>query len=353
MKQDYHLLVVGTEISGLVAAYLAAKRNLRVLILDKGELAGNADICGTAILDENTIALIDKTCQETGDIPYERILNSKSFICTGAEGFIELRRKHAFNDETANVSYIFDKAKFIDWLIELAEEAGAEIQSNVIAKKSIVEDGQFVGVEIHTGFEYRAMLTLINDDQQSTLVRELHPEQEIDTRNNLIYASELLKSTKTKVNSTFALDDESGASIVITGTTDVNCIANLYTFNDNLQLNVLVMPIEGKKPISEIDAMQALDEIKNHISLTSIFKSVKMKDRTVDIVNFADDFNVQSVFGNGYLLTGESANLSTAMNRENVKAQVLAGIYAAETASICNEQDRADKKFSGYYFNKL
>ena len=351
MKQDYHLLVVGSEISGLVAAYLAAKNKLRVLILDKGELACNADICGTTIIDEATIALIDKTLTE--EMPFERILNTKSFICAGTEGFIELRRKHDADPETTNDTYIFDKAMFIDWLIELAEEAGAEFQSNVIAKKSIIEDGQFVGVEIHTGFEYRALLTLINDDQQSNLLREFHPEQDIDVRNNLIIASELLKSTKSKINSAFNLDNDAGASVLITGASKLSCLANLYTFNENLQLNVLILPNENEKPISEIDAMQALDEIKNHMSLASIFKSTKVKDRTVDVVNFAPDFNAHSIFGNGYLITGESANLNSPLNRENAKAQVLSGIFAAETASICDKQERADKKFSGNYFNKL
>ncbi|MCK5346819.1 MAG: NAD(P)-binding protein, partial [Candidatus Heimdallarchaeota archaeon] len=252
MKQDYHLLVVGTEISGLVAAYLAAKNKLRVLILDKGELAGDADICGTVILDEKTITLIDKTL--TDEMPFERILNTKTLFCAGAEGIIELRRKYDADPETTNSTYIFDKPKFIDWLMELAEEAGAEIQSNVIAKKSIIEDGQFVGVEIHTGFKYHALLTLINDDQQSNLFRELYPENEIDVRNNHIIASELLKSTKTKINNTFNLDDNSGASVLITGAANSSCLVNLFTFSDNLQLNVLILPNETGKPISEIDA---------------------------------------------------------------------------------------------------
>ena len=170
---------------------------------------------------------------------------------------------------------------------------------------------------------------------------------------NIIYASELLTASQSEVNNAFGLKEFEGSTATIVGCSNIKCIATLFTFEDGYQLNTLVMPIEGDKPISEIDAMQALDDIKKHDAFSTIFDSLIAENRSIEVLQMTDDINSNMYFGNGYLITGMSANLYTIMNRENVKLQIQAGLYAYETLKVCVDESRSDKKFSGLYFNKL
>ena len=351
MNQDYHLIVVGTDISGLVTAYLCAKNGLKVLILDKGELAGTVSNCGTYVISKKILQKIDK--QILNELHHDHILNTKMLISAGVADNVELRRTHNFDEADENVLYIFDKAKLIENLIQLAEKAGAEIQSNVLVKKTLVKDDAIKGVEIHTGFKYTALLTMMNDAQQLNFLRELNIENELDVRKNVIFASESLKITKDQIKETFGLGDTDRAAITVVGASEMRGLFTIFTQDNHLQLNILIIPFEGDEQISEIDAMQALNDLKNQDRFVSILKSSEISDRSIAILQIADDFSSQNLFGDGYLVAGMPGKLFTIMNMENANPQIYAGLAAYETVHACNENDRADKKFSGLYYNRL
>ncbi len=137
---EYDVLVIGAGPGGSTAARYAAKRGLKVLLIEKRPDIGSPVRCGEGI-SKSWLPEVEIEPQPqwiSNEVRGARIFSPNE------ERFIKLTEKQAGNE----VGYVIERDKFDKYLAKLAGEAGAEIWVKSPAESLIFENGKVVGAKV-------------------------------------------------------------------------------------------------------------------------------------------------------------------------------------------------------------
>ncbi|MEM2841774.1 MAG: geranylgeranyl reductase family protein [Thermoproteota archaeon] len=134
---SYDVIVVGAGPAGSTAARYAAKRGLRVLLLDReGEKRIGNKVCGNALgshhLREVELELPNWT-------NYGRLLGVKIHAPSG--------RAHLTVETPEYEAIMLDRLRFGQYLLGLARDAGVELKPDFNATSAVLVDGKVIGVK--------------------------------------------------------------------------------------------------------------------------------------------------------------------------------------------------------------
>ncbi len=140
---DYDVIVAGAGSAGAIAAYTLAKRGHQVLLIDRKtrEMIGHKT-CGDALGAHHIRYL--KELIGLPDIPssiVEHPVNGIDLIAP------DLEHRLTLAGPTTD-GYSFNRHKFGQWLLGLAEEAGADVMASTRAKRLLFDDHRVSGVRV-------------------------------------------------------------------------------------------------------------------------------------------------------------------------------------------------------------
>lgn len=171
-NQNYDVIVVGGSFAGLVAGKTAAENGLKTLILERGNRPGDKILSGCGV--PPWIFLEMPWLEEA---PIERYVNS---VCN-----------HLLEDGNVHTSVRVDSPfkvpmiycqKFLNWLAEKAQSAGAELRTSTVSSSVIKEKGNVRGIVAEDGNEIRSDIVIAADGMwsmtaiQAGLRRRLQPD---------------------------------------------------------------------------------------------------------------------------------------------------------------------------------
>ncbi|MHB9021862.1 MAG: FAD-dependent monooxygenase [Halothiobacillus sp.] len=329
MAEKFDAIVVGAGPAGNAAAYTLAKAGLNILQLERGETPGTKNVQG-AILYADALERMIPDFRD--DAPLERhiieqrmwILDDRSFIGTNY-------RSDDFNSERPN-RYTILRAPFDKWFSSKVKAAGGLVICETTVTELIKEGDKVIGVRTdRVGDDIYADVVILADGVNSLLATKSGFHKEIEAKNVALAVKEIHFMPQEVVESRFNIKGDEGVVIEIAGTVTHGMVgtAFLYTNKESITLGIGCMVSDFKK--GDITPYAMLEELKAHPAIAPLLEGGEMKEYAAHLIPEGGYKAVPQLFGEGWILVGDSAGLVNAVHREGSNLAMTSGRLAAET----------------------
>ena len=328
---QFDAIVVGAGASGNACAYTLARAGLKVLQIERGEYPGSKNVQG-AILYSDALEKIIPDFRE--DAPLERhiieqrvwVLDDNSFVGTHY-------RSDDYNKPPYN-RYTIIRAQFDKWFSSKVREAGALLICETTVDHLIMDDDQVVGVQCdrEAGDVY-ADVVILADGVNSTLARKAGFHGEIKASNVALAVKEILFLPEETIRQRFNIGEEEGVVIEMVGkiTDGMMGTGFLYTNKESLTLGIGCMLGDFKASPHKTSPYALLERLKQHPSIAPLIQGGEMKEYAAHLIPEGGFYAVPKVYGNGWMIVGDSGGFVNAVHREGSNLAMTTGRLAAET----------------------
>ena len=328
---QFDAIVVGAGPSGNACAYTLAKAGLKVLQIERGEYPGSKNVQG-AILYSDALEKIIPDFRD--DAPLERhiieqrmwVLDDNSFVGTHY-------RSEDYNKPPYN-RYTIIRAQFDKWFSAKVREAGALVICETTVNHLIMDGDQVVGVQCdrEAGDVY-ADVVILADGVNSTLARKAGFHPEIKAGNVALAVKEILFMPEETIRQRFNIGEEEGVVIEMIGkiTDGMMGTGFLYTNKESLTIGVGCMLGDFKGNPNRTSPYALLEQMKKHPSIAPLIEGGEMKEYAAHLIPEGGFYAVPKVYGNGWMIVGDSGGFVNAVHREGSNLAMTTGRLAAET----------------------
>jgi electron transfer flavoprotein-quinone oxidoreductase len=328
---QFDAIVVGAGPSGNACAYTLAKAGLKVLQIERGEYPGSKNVQG-AILYSDALEQIIPDFRD--DAPLERhiieqrmwVLDDNSFVGTHY-------RSDDYNKPPYN-RYTIIRAQFDKWFSSKVREAGALVICETTVNHLILDGEQVVGVQCdrEAGDVY-ADVVILADGVNSTLARKAGFHPEIKAGNVALAVKEILFLPEDTIRQRFNIGEEEGVVIEMIGKITEGMMGTgfLYTNKESLTIGVGCMLGDFKGNRNQTSPYALLERMKRHPSIAPLIAGGEMKEYAAHLIPEGGFYAVPKVYGNGWLIVGDSGGFVNAVHREGSNLAMTTGRLAAET----------------------
>lgn len=329
MTEHFDVIVVGAGPAGNAAAYTLAKAGFSVLQLERGESPGTKNVQG-AILYANALEQIIPDFREHA--PLERhIIEQRMWLVDENSSYLGAN----FRDEGFSLNrYTIIRAKFDRWFSEQVRKAGALVICETTVKNLLKDNnGKVIGVQTEReNGEIFADVVILADGvnslvgQQADLRKDIHPEHVA------LAVKEVLFLPKETIEQRFNLSNNNqGVVIEIAGQITRGMLGTgfLYTNKDSLSIGIGCLLSDMRK--QKMPPYQLLEELKQHPSIKPLIAGAEMKEYAAHLIPEGGYKSLPQLFGEGWLMVGDSAGFVNAVHREGSNLAMTSGRFAAET----------------------
>jgi len=339
-NEKFDVIVVGAGPSGNACVYTLAKAGLKVLQIERGEYPGSKNVQG-AILYSDALERIIPDFRD--DAPLERhiieqrvwVLDDNSFVGTHY-------RSDDYNKPPYN-RYTIIRAQFDKWFSSKVREAGALLICETTVNHLIMDGEQVVGVQCdrEAGDVY-ADVVILADGVNSTLARKAGFHGEIKAGNVALAVKEILFMPEETIRQRFNIGEEEGVVIEMVGkiTDGMMGTGFLYTNKESLSIGIGCMLGDFKASPNKTSPYTLLEKLKQHPSIAPLIQSGEMKEYAAHLIPARGFYAVPKVYGNGWMIVGDSGGFVNAVHREGSNLAMTTGRLAAETVIAAKAADK-------------
>jgi electron transfer flavoprotein-quinone oxidoreductase len=331
MAEKFDAIVVGAGPSGNAAAYTLAKGGLKVLQIERGETPGSKNVQG-AILYADALEKIIPDFRD--DAPLERhiieqrvwVLDDNSFVGTHY-------RSDDYNKPPYN-RYTMIRAQFDKWFSGRVREAGALLVCETTVDELLMDGKRCIGVRCdRAGGEVLADVVVLADGVNSTLARKAGFHPELLPGNVALAVKEILFMPEEVIQQRFNIKEDEGVVIELMGTVTEGMVGTgfLYTNKDSLTIGVGCMLSDFAANPKRTTPYALLEQLKQHPSIAPLIQGGEMKEYAAHLIPEGGFNAVPQVYGDGWLIVGDSGGFVNAVHREGSNLAMTTGRLAAET----------------------
>jgi electron transfer flavoprotein-quinone oxidoreductase len=331
MTERFDAIVVGAGPAGNAAAYTLAKGGLSVLQIERGETPGTKNVQGAILYSH---ALEDIIPDFRKDAPLERkVIEQRMWLmdegqaCTGMS-----YRDDGFAQAPGN-RYTILRARFDRWLSEKVEQAGAlVINETTVTGLLKDESGKVVGVQTErAGGEIEADAVILADGVNSLVGQRAGLREDIKLEHSALAVKETLFLSKEIIEERFGIKNDEGVVIEIAGRITHGMVGTgfLYTNKDSIAIGMGCML--GDLATHDIAPYQLIEGLKRHPMVRPLIAGAEMKEYAAHLIPEGGYKAVPKLFGDGWMLVGDSAGLVNGVHREGSNLAMTSGRIAAET----------------------
>jgi electron transfer flavoprotein-quinone oxidoreductase len=334
---QFDAIVVGAGPSGNACAYTLAKAGLKVLQIERGESPGSKNVQG-AILYAKALEEIIPDFRD--DAPLERHIIEQRIWMLDETSFVGTHiRSEEYNKPPYN-RYTILRAQFDKWFSSKVREAGALLICETTVNHLIMDNDQVVGVSCDRlqGDVY-ADVVILADGVNSTLARKAGFHGEIPAGNVALAVKEILFMPEETIRQRFNIGEESGVVIEMVGriTDGMMGTGFLYTNKESIAIGVGCMLGDFKNNPNRTSPYVLLDQMKRHPAIAPLIEGGEMKEYTAHLIPEGGFHAIPKVFGNGWMIVGDSGGFVNAVHREGSNLAMTTGRLAAETVIQAKE----------------
>ncbi len=329
IEERFDAIVIGAGMAGNAAAHTMASRGMKVLQLERGEYPGSKNVQG-AILYANMLEKIIPDFRE--EAPLERHLIEQRFWMMSERSHTGMHhRSDDFNEEKAN-RYTIIRSQFDRWFSKEAQAKGAIVICETTVTQLVSDAyGKVIGVRTdRDGDTILADVVVLAEgvngllgtraglretpkpDQVALAVKEMHflPQETIDARFNL----------------------QGGEGVVIeaigTISKGMTGMGFIYTNKESISLGIgcLVSDFAEK----EETPYGLLEAFKTHPSVAPLIQGSEVKEYAAHLIPEGGYKAVPELFGDGWVVVGDAAQLNNAIHREGSNLAMTSGRIAGE-----------------------
>lgn len=331
MAEKFDAIVVGAGPSGNTAAYTMARAGLKVLQIERGEYPGSKNVQG-AILYADALEKVIPDFRD--DAPLERhIIEQRIWVLDDASFVGTHYRSDDYNKPPYN-RYTIIRAQFDKWFSSKVREAGALLICETTVEELLMDGPRCIGVRCdRKGGEVYADVVILADGVNSTLARKAGLHGEIKASNVALAVKEILFLPEEVIQQRFNVKDEEGVVIEMMGTVTEGMVGTgfLYTNKDSLTIGVGCMLSDFKANPRRTAPYALLEKLKRHPSIAPLIEGGEMKEYCAHLIPEGGFHAVPQVYGEGWLIVGDSGGFVNAAHREGSNLAMTTGRLAAET----------------------
>lgn len=328
---QFDVIVVGAGPSGNAAAYTLAKAGLKVLQIERGEYPGSKNVQG-AILYAKALEEIIPDFRD--DAPLERHIIEQRMWLLDETSFVGTHiRSEEYNKPPYN-RYTIIRAQFDKWFSAKVREAGALLICETTVNHLILDGDQVVGVSCdRLNGDVFADVVILADGVNSTLARKAGFHGEIQAGNVALAVKEILFMPEDAIRQRFNVGEESGVVMELIGriTDGMMGTGFIYTNKESIAIGVGCMLGDFKNNPRRTTPYALLEQMKRHPSIAPLIEGGEMKEYTAHLIPEGGFHAIPEVYGNGWMIVGDSGGFVNSMHREGSNLAMTTGRLAAET----------------------
>ncbi|EEZ9772498.1 FAD-dependent oxidoreductase [Escherichia coli] len=268
MSEDkFDAIVVGAGVAGSVAALVMARAGLDVLVIERGDSAGCKNMTGGRLYAHTLEAIIPGFAVSA---PVERKVTREKISFLTEESAVTLDFHREQPDVPQHASYTVLRNRLDPWLMEQAEQAGAQFIPGVRVDALVREGNKVTGVQAGDDI-LEANVVILADGVNSMLGRSLGMVPASDPHHYAVGVKEVIGLTPEQINDRFNITGEEGAAWLFAGSPSDGLMGGgfLYTNKDSISLG-LVCGL-GDIAHAQKSVPQMLEDFKQHPAIRPLF----------------------------------------------------------------------------------
>ncbi len=244
MSEDiFDGIIVGAGLAGSVAALVLAREGAQVLVIERGNSAGAKNVTGGRLYAHSLEHIIPGFADSA---PVERLITHEKLAFMTEKSAMTMDYCNGDETSLSQRSYSVLRSKFDAWLMEQAEEAGAQLITGIRVDNLVQRDGKVVGVEAD-GDVIEAKTVLLADGVNSILAEKLGMAKRVKPTDVAVGVKELIELPKSVIEDRFQLQGNQGAACLFAGSPTDGLMGGgfLYTNENTLAvaLSMAATPI--------------------------------------------------------------------------------------------------------------
>ncbi len=331
MKETFDVAIVGAGPAGVSAACILADAGIKTIVFERGEYPGAKNMSGGVVYGHDLAQIIpdyvDHKC------PIERnIIESRIWYLSKEGGYSFGYRDSIFAAERKHNAFTVLRAKFDRWYAEQARKKGALIVPSTVAVDLLRNDkGGVVGVVTgREDGEVRAKVTLLADGINSPLAARAGFRVEPKPEEVALAVKEVIELPSEVIEQRFGVSNGDGVTIEILGeiTGGMDGIATVYTNRNSLSLAIGANLADFAT--SKLRPYELLEAFKQHPLVVPLISGGQPREYIAHWLPEGGYDTIPALYGDGYLIAGDSAMMFNAMHREGSNLAMASGRMAAE-----------------------
>lgn len=327
--EKFDAIVVGAGPSGNAAAYTLAKAGLSVIQIERGEYPGSKNVQGAILYSDALERIIPEFRDEA---PLERHIIEQRMWVLDDDSYVGTHyRSDSFNQPPYN-RYTILRAQFDKWFSEKVQQAGALVICETTVLDLIMDGQRVVGVRTdRENGDIFADVVILADGVNSLLAKKAGFHPELNPGDVALAVKEILFLPQETVESRFNVKEGEGVVIEMVGKITQGMMGTgfLYTNNESITIGVGCMLSDFKK--AGVPPYVLLEQMKNHPSIKPLIEGGEMKEYTAHLIPEGGYKAVPQVYGDGWMIVGDSGMFVNAVHREGSNLAMTTGRLAAET----------------------
>ncbi len=348
MKKNYDAAIVGAGPAGIAAACVLADKGIRAVVFERGEFPGAKNISGGVLYGHDLARIIPDFVEK--NCPVERnIVESRIWYLSEDGGYSVAYREKAFECERRFNVFTMGRARFDRWFADQASQKGALVVCGTVVTDLLRDEtGRVTGVRTdRPDGDLNARVVLLADGINSPLAARTGFRPDPSPSHVALAVKEVIELPEAVIEQRFNTASGEGVTIDILGsiTGGMNGVAAIYTNRKSLSLCIgaNLADFSAKK----IKPYEMLENFKQHPMTAPLIKEGKPGEYMAHWLAEGGYDQIPGLYGDGYLIAGDSAMLFNTLHREGSNMAMVSGIFAAETiieAIMKNDFSRASLK---------
>jgi electron transfer flavoprotein-quinone oxidoreductase len=331
VKETFDVAIVGAGPAGVSAAYILAGAGKKVIVLERGEHPGSKNVSGGVLYGHDLAQIIpdyiDKGC------PVERnIVESRIWYLSKDSGFSLSYRDRIFSADRQYNAFTVSRAKFDRWYADQACRKGALIVPSTVVTDLLRDDkGSVTGVVTQReDGEVRAKVTLLADGINSPLAARTGFRTEPKPEQVALAVKEVISLPTETIGERFGISEHEGVTIEILGevTGGMDGVAFIYTNHSSLSLGIGANLADFAA--FKLKPYELIENLKRHPMVAPLISGGKPMEYIAHWLAEGGYDATPKLYGDGYLIAGDSAMLFNTLHREGNNMAMASGKMAAE-----------------------
>ena len=335
--EKFDVIIAGSGLAGLAAAYTLSGKGVEVLVLERGDYPGAKNVTGGRLYVNPIRNLFPELWNGA---PLERFITHEGATLMAKERSVTVDYSGSELRVEPHQSYSILRAKFDRWLAEQAEARGAMLLTKVRVDDVIKEKGGIAGV-LAGGDELRADVVIACDGVLSLIPEKAGLRSSGLPHDYALGIKEVIALDSGIINDRFNLEGNEGAARLFVGEVTQGRFGGgfLYTNRESISLGIVIGIQDLLGDGAAMDVPALLESFKQRSEIAPLIRGGATVEYAAHVIPEGGFRALSHLYGNGILVAGDAAGLALniGFTVRGMEYALASGYFAAQTVLKARE----------------